>query len=40
MKTLKKIILVFVLFFIYAYVVSIDNIPETISIFKGEQIKT
>lgn len=39
MKTLKKIILVFVLFFIYAYVVSIDNIPETISIFKGEQIK-
>lgn len=39
MKTLKKIILIFVLFFIYAYVVSIDNIPETISIFKGEQIK-
>lgn len=39
MKTLKKIILVFVLFFLYAYVVSIDNIPETISIFKGEQIK-
>ena len=39
MKTLKKICLLFVLFFLYVYVISIDNIPETISIFRGEQVK-
>ena len=38
MKTLKKLILIFVLFFVYSYVVSIDNIPENIIIFKGEDI--
>ncbi len=39
MKTLKKIILLFVLCFIYAYIVSIDSIPEEINIFRGEEIK-
>lgn len=38
MKTLKKLILIFVLFFVYSYIVSIDNIPENIIIFKGEDI--
>lgn len=38
MKTLKKLILLFVLFFILIYVVSIDNIPQAISIFKGDKI--
>ena len=39
MKTLKKICLLFVLFVIYVYAVSIESIPETISIFRGEQVK-
>lgn len=38
MKTLKKISLLFVLFFIYTYIISIENIPDTIAIFRGEQI--
>ena len=38
MKTLKKISLLFVLFFVYAYTISIDNIPKNISVFEGEQI--
>ena len=38
MKTLRKISLIFVLFFIYAYIISIDNIPQTIVVFKGEPI--
>ena len=38
MKTLKKISLLFVLFFIYFYIVSIDSIPPKIVIFKGEPI--
>ena len=38
MKTLKKISLLFVLFFIFIYVVSIDNIPQTIQIFQGEEV--
>lgn len=38
MKTLKKISLLFVLFFIYFYIVSIDSIPQKIVIFKGEPI--
>ena len=38
MKTLGKISLLFVLFFVYIYTISIDNIPQTISIFEGEQI--
>ena len=38
MKTLKKVSLVFVLFFIYFYIVSIDSIPQKIIIFKGEPI--
>ena len=38
MKTLKKIILLFVLIFIYTYIVSVDNIPQNIEIFKGEKI--
>ena len=38
MKHLKRGILLFVLFFIFIYVVSIDNIPQTIEIFQGEEI--
>ena len=38
MKTLRKISLLFVLFFVYVYTISIENIPKTISIFEGEQI--
>ena len=38
MKQLKRGILLFVLFFIFIYVVSIDNIPQTIEIFQGEEI--
>ena len=38
MKTLKKLILLFVLFFLYAYIVSIESIPEYIAVFKGEEI--
>lgn len=38
MKTLKKIYLLFVLFFLYVYIVSIDNIPDQITIFKGQDI--
>lgn len=38
MKTLKKLSLLFVLFFLLIYVTSIDNIPENISIFKGDKI--
>ena len=38
MKTLKKIMLLFVLIFIYTYIVSVDNIPQNIEIFKGEKI--
>ena len=39
MKTLKRLIILFVLFFLYAYIISIDNIPNSIAIFKGDQIK-
>ena len=38
MKTLKKISLLFVLIFLYAFVLSRNYIPETISV-KGEEIK-
>lgn len=38
MKHLKRVFLLFVLFFIFIYVVSIDNIPQTIEIFQGEEI--
>ena len=38
MKTLKKISLLFVLFFIFIYTISIENIPKTIFIFEGEKI--
>ena len=38
MKYLKKFVLLFVLFFIYSYIVSIDNIPLNIKIFQGENI--
>ena len=38
MKTLRKFCLLFVLFFVYVYTISIDNIPKNISIFEGEQI--
>lgn len=38
MKTLKKVSLLIVLFFIYFYIVSIDSIPKKIVIFKGEPI--
>ena len=38
MKHFKRGILLFVLFFIFIYVVSIDNIPQTIEIFQGEEI--
>jgi len=38
MKTLRKIYLLFVLFFLYAYVISIDCIPDKITIFKGQPI--
>lgn len=38
MKYFKKIVLLFVLFFIYTYIVSIDNIPQNIAIFQGEEI--
>ena len=36
MKYLKKFVLLFVLFFMYSYIVSIDNIPINIKIFQGE----
>lgn len=39
MKTLKKIFILFVLFFIYSYIISIDNIPTNITVFKGQNIK-
>ncbi|MCI8273233.1 MAG: SpoIVB peptidase [Clostridia bacterium] len=39
MKILKKISLLFVLFFLYAYIVFIYNIPEVISVFEGDQVK-
>ena len=39
MKTLRNLSLLFVLFLMYTYIISIDCIPKTISIFKGEQIK-
>lgn len=38
MKTLKKLIILFVLFFIYTYFISIDTLPNSIEIFQGEQI--
>ena len=38
MKYLKKFVLLFVLFFMYSYIVSIDNIPINIKIFQGENI--
>lgn len=38
MKHLKRGILLFVLFFIFIYTVSIDNIPQTIEIFQGEKL--
>ena len=38
MKAIKKFSLIFVLFFLYAYIVSIDSIPKDIIIFKGEPI--
>lgn len=38
MKTLKKIFLLFVLFLLYSYIVSINNIPEEITVFQGQQI--
>ena len=38
MKYLKKFVLLFVLFFMYSYIVSIDNIPLNIKIFQGEKI--
>lgn len=38
MKHLKRAFILFVLFFIYIYVVSIDNIPQTIEIFQGEEV--
>lgn len=38
MKYLKKFALLFVLFFVYSYIVSIDNIPLNIKIFQGENI--
>lgn len=38
MKYLKKFVLLFVLFFIYSYIVSIDNIPINIKIFQGQNI--
>ena len=38
MKHLKRVSLLFVLFFIFIYVVSIDNIPQSIEIFQGEEI--
>lgn len=38
MKHLKRVILLFVLFFIFIYVVSVDNIPQTIQIFRGQEV--
>lgn len=38
MKTLKKISLIFVLFFVYAYVLSINYLPVTIAV-NGEEVK-
>ena len=38
MKHLKRVFLLFVLFFIFIYVVSIDNIPQTIEIFQGQEV--
>ena len=38
MKTLKKLIILFVLFFIYTYFISIDTLPNSIEIFQGEKI--
>ena len=38
MKYLKRFVLLFVLFFMYSYIVSIDNIPLNIKIFQGENI--
>ena len=37
-KYLKISILLFVLFFLYIYVVSVTNLPTQIEIFKGEKI--
>lgn len=38
MKTLKKSILIIVLFFLYTYVLSVSNLPKTIAV-KGEEIR-
>ena len=38
MKTLKKIILLFILFFLYVFILSKNYMPETIAV-EGEQIK-
>lgn len=38
MKTLRKIALLFVLFFLYSFILSRNSIPETIAV-KGEEIK-
>ena len=38
MKTLKKITLIFVLFFIYVFILSKNYVPETIAV-KGEYVK-
>ncbi len=38
MKHLKRVFLLFVLFFIFIYVVSVDNIPQTIQIFRGQEV--
>ena len=38
MKALKKISLIFVLFFLYTFVLSRNYLPETIAV-KGEEIR-
>ena len=37
-NTLKKLLLVFFLFVIYAYILAIINIPKKIVVFEGENI--
>ena len=37
-KTIKKLLLVFFLILVYSYVVAIENVPERLIIFEGENI--
>lgn len=39
MKYFKGTILLFVLFFVFIYTISIDNIPQNIQVFSGEEVK-